>query len=184
MLGWTYMCHIEADLGRLRLSPANRGVQFGFERTNDGIYCRRRFTIRAEKQDQLEILNAAIRLNHANVVDPVHRNPVLSAVYLTKIMIPEYARKFTVLEHKAMRSSRNDIELWLGHVRNVLLGAPRLASFALHRVLRHSLAYRRLLYVALPSAKGIHLISTASRRRTSTAVCCSRVRPIATAFPG
>ena len=34
--------------------------------------------------------------------------------------------------------------------------APRLASFALHWVLRHSLAYRRLPYVALPSAKGIY----------------------------
>jgi len=79
MLGRTYMCHIEADLGRLRLSPLNRGIQFDFERTNDGIYCRRRFTLRAE-QDQLQILNAAIRLNQENVVDPVHRNPVLSGI--------------------------------------------------------------------------------------------------------
>jgi choline dehydrogenase-like flavoprotein len=157
MLGRTYMCHIEAELGQLRLSPANRGVEFGFERTNDGIYCRRRFTLRAERQDELGILNAAIRLHHANVVDPVHRHPVLSAVYLTKkFIIPEYARKFTVLEHEAMRSSRNDMGLWLGHIRNVAFGAPRLASFAFNWVLRHSLAYRRLPYVALPNTKGVY----------------------------
>jgi choline dehydrogenase-like flavoprotein len=157
MLGRTYMCHIEAELGQLRLSPANRRVQFGFELTNDGIYCRRRFTLRAEKRDALGILNAAIRLHHANVVDPLHRHPVLSAVYLTKkFIIPEYARKFTVLEHEAMRSARKGARLWLGHIRNVTLGAPRLAGFSLDWMLRHCLAYRRLPYVALPNATGIY----------------------------
>jgi len=157
MLGRTYMCHIEAALGQMRLSPANRGVQFGFERTNDGTYCRRRFTLRAERQDALGILNAAIRLHHANVVDPSHRHAVLSAMYLTKkLIVPEYARKFTVLEHEAMRSFRNDMGLWLGHIRNVAFGAPQLAGFVLGWVFRRYLSYRRIPYVALPSAQGIY----------------------------
>ncbi len=157
MLGRTYMCHIEAELGQLRLLPANRGIQFGFERMNDRIYCRRRFTLRAEKQDALGILNVAICLHHPNVVDPSHRHPVLSAVYLTKtVIIPEYARKFAVVEHEAMRSSKNDLGLWLGHVRNVMFGAPRLASFALDWVFRRHLAYRRIPSVALPNAAGVY----------------------------
>jgi choline dehydrogenase-like flavoprotein len=157
MLGRTYMCHIEAELGQLCLSPTDRGVQFGFERTNDRIYCRRRFTLRAEKQDELGILNAAIRLHHANVVDPTHRHPVLSAMYLTKkVAIPEYARKFTVIEHEAIRSSRNDMALWLGHIRNVMFGTPRLARFALGWVVRRYLTYPRIPYVALPNAAGIY----------------------------
>lgn len=157
MLGRTYMCHIEAALGRLRLSPANRGVQFGFERTNDGVYCRRRFTLRAEKQQALGILNAAIRLNHASVVDPSHRHPVLSAMYLTKrAIIPEYARKFTVVEHEAIRGFRNDARLWFGHLRNIIVGAPRLASFALDWVFRRYFAYRRIPYVALPNGAGVY----------------------------
>jgi choline dehydrogenase-like flavoprotein len=159
MLGRTYMCHIEAALGELRLSPANRSVQFGFERTSDGIYCRRRFVLRAEKQDALGILNAAIRLHRASVVDPSHRHPVLSAMYLTKqVIIPEYAWKFGVVEHEAMRSSRNDVGLWLGHVRNVTFGAPRLASFALDWVFRRHLTYRRIPYVALPNAAGAYAL--------------------------
>jgi hypothetical protein len=157
MLGRTYMCHIEATLGQIRLSPANRGVQFGFERTNDGIYCRRRFILRAEKQNVLGILNAAIRLHHANIVDPSHYHPVLSAMYLTKkILIPEYARKFAGVEHEAMHNSKNDVRFWLTHVRNVMVGAPRLASFALDWVFRHYLAYRRIPYIALPNATGIY----------------------------
>lgn len=157
MLGRTYMCHIEAALGQLRLSPASRGIKFGFERTSDGIYCRRRFTLRPEKQDELRILNAAIRLHHANVVDPSHRHPVLSAMYLTKrFIIPEYARKFSVIEHEAMRGSRHDARLWLAHIRNVTVGAPRLAGFALDWVVRRHLTYRRVPYVALPNVAGIY----------------------------
>ena len=157
MLGRTYMCHIEAELGQLRLSPADRGVQFGFARTNDGIYCRRRFTLRAERQDTLGILNAAIRLHRPNVVDPSHRHPVLSAVYLTKkVIVPEYARKFAVVEHEAMRSSGNDWGLWLEYVRNVMFGAPQLASFALDWVFRRHLTYRRIPSVALPNAAGVY----------------------------
>jgi choline dehydrogenase-like flavoprotein len=157
MLGRTYMCHIEASLGQMRLSPANRGVQFGFERTNDGVYCRRRFTLQVERQNALGILNAAFRLHHANVVDPSHRHPVLSAIYLTKkLLIPEYARKFTVIEHEAMRRSRNNAALWLGHLRNVMFGAPQLAGFAFNWVLRHHLTYRRIPYVALPNAAGTY----------------------------
>jgi choline dehydrogenase-like flavoprotein len=157
MLGRTYMCHIEAALGQLRLSPANRGVQFGFQRTNDKIYCRRRFTLRAEKQDTLGILNAAIRLHHASVVDPSHRHPVLSAIYIAKkVFIPEYARKFSVIDSEAISSSKNDVGLWLEHVRNVMFGTPRLASFALDWVFRRYLIYPRIPYVVLPNAAGIY----------------------------
>jgi hypothetical protein len=97
MLGRAYMCHVEAALGRLHLSTANRAVKFSFLRTNDGTYCRRRFTLRAAKQQELGILNAAIRLHHANVVDPCHRHPVLSAMFLAKkLFIPESARNFNM----------------------------------------------------------------------------------------
>jgi hypothetical protein len=112
MLGRTYMWHIEAALGQLRLSPANRGVQFGFDRTSDGIYCRRRFTLRAEKQQALGILNAAICLHHPNIVASSHRHPVLSAMFITKkLLTPEFARNFTVLEREAMCRHGNDVGL-------------------------------------------------------------------------
>ena len=89
----------------------------------------------AEKQDALGIPNAAIRLHHPNVVDPSHRHPVRSTVCPTKtVIIPEYARKFAVVEHEAMRSSKNDLGLWLGHVRNVMFGAA--APAAIDSVIR------------------------------------------------
>jgi choline dehydrogenase-like flavoprotein len=157
MLGRTYMCHIEAALGRLHLSPVNRAVQSAFDRTNDGIYCRRRFTLRVEKQQTLGILNAAIRLHHANIVDPSHHHPVLSAIFLAKkLFIPESKRSFTTVEHEAMRRLRNDAGFWLEHVRNVMFSTPRLGRFALDWVFRRYLPYKRIPSVMLPDAAGIY----------------------------
>jgi hypothetical protein len=78
-------------------------------------------------------------------------------MYLAKkVIIPEYARKFAVVEHEAVRSSRNDAGLWLGHVRNVMFGAPRLVSLALDWVFRRHLTYRSIPSVALPNAAGVN----------------------------
>jgi hypothetical protein len=157
MLGRTYMCHVEAALGKLRLSPAHRGVQFGFDRTTDGIYCRRRFTLLAEKQERLGILNGAIRLHHANIVDPSHRHPVLSGMFLAKkLFIPECVRNFTVVERKAMHSFNNNMGLWLWHVHNVLLDIPRFVHFALGWIFRRYLAYPGIPHVALRNETGIY----------------------------
>ena len=99
-------------------------------------------------------------MHHANVVDSSHRNPVLSAVYLTKkFIIPGYARKFTVLEHEAMRSGSRDVRLWFGHIRNVALGAPQLTGLGFNWVLRHCLTYRRVPYVVQPNATGTYPLS-------------------------
>jgi glycine/D-amino acid oxidase-like deaminating enzyme len=157
MLGRTYMCHIEAAIGQLQLSPAHRGIQSGFERTNDGIYCRRRFTLRAERQEALGILNAAMRLHHPNIVDPSHHHSVLSAMFIAKkLFIPESARSLTLVERKALPSRQNDVKFWLWHVRNVVFDMPRLARFGLDWVFRRYLVYRTIPAVALPNAAGIY----------------------------
>jgi GMC oxidoreductase len=157
MLGRAYMCHIEAALGKLRLLPAHRGVQFGFDRTNDGIYCRRRFTLRAERQQALKILNAAIRLHHPNIVKPSHRHPVLSAMFIAKkLFIPESARRFTVIERKAMRTEGNHVGIWLEHFCNTILGAPRVARFAVDWVSWRYLTYPHIPSVVLPDQAGVY----------------------------
>jgi hypothetical protein len=39
-------------------------------------------TLRPERQQALGIPNGALRLHHPNVVDPAHRHPVLSAMWV------------------------------------------------------------------------------------------------------
>lgn len=154
MLGRTYMCHVESSVGELRLSPKNRAIKYGFERTLDGIYARRRFTLSPERQKRLGVMNVAVRPHHPSVGDPSHGHPVFSAMFLAKrFIIPEYARRFAAAEQVAgVKSSQGAL---LGrHLRNVVLGSPRLAAFMVDWTIRRYLSRRRLPYVALPSAAG------------------------------
>lgn len=156
-LGRTYMCHVELALGELQLAPAQRGVSWGFEKTIDGVYARRRFTIAPARQRELGILNAMIRLHHANVVDPVHRDGILSTMFLAKrFVIPEFRRKLSMVEHAAVGTLRQDARFWARHVGNVARGAPRLAGFLADWVVRRHVHSRRIPYVALPSPAGIY----------------------------
>ena len=157
MLGRTYMCHVESSIGQLRLNPANRPIQYGFERTRDGIYARRRFGLSQEFQRSRRVLNSIVRLHHPSVVDPAHGHPVLSAMFLTKrFIIPDYARKFAVVEHAAGASDAQSAAFWGRHLGNIVRGAPAMAAFTFDWVRRRYLSYRRVPYVALPSAEGVY----------------------------
>lgn len=154
MLGRTYMCHVESTLGELRLTPKGRKIKHGFERTRDGIYARRRFTLSPALQRRLQIMNVAIRPHHPPAGDPSHGHPVLSAMFLAKrFIIPEYARRFAAAE-KASGGKAKSMALLGAHLRNVLTGSPQLATFTIDWTWRRYLSRRRLPYVALPSAAG------------------------------
>jgi choline dehydrogenase-like flavoprotein len=154
MLGRTYMCHVESSVGQLQLAPKGRGIKHGFERTRDGVYARRRFTLSPERQRRLGVLNVAVRPHHPGVGDPAHGHPVLSAMFLAKrFIIPEYARRFAAAEQAGGKTVQSSGVL-AGHLRNVIWGAPRLAAFTADWTFRRYLSRRRLPYVALPSAAG------------------------------
>ncbi|WP_337188876.1 GMC family oxidoreductase [Phenylobacterium sp.] len=154
LLGRTYMCHVESNLGEMRLAPATRGIRYGFERTHDGVYARRRFTLAEERQRELGVMSVAVRPHHPGVADPSHGHPVLSAMFLAKrFIIPEYARRFAAqADQDNPRKARSDL---VAHIRNVTLGAPALAGFVLDWTYRRYLSRRRIPYVALPSAAGV-----------------------------
>jgi choline dehydrogenase-like flavoprotein len=156
-LGRHYMCHLEGTFGELALRPARRGVAFGFERTRDGVYARRRLTIREDVQRADGLLNLAIRLHHPNVVDPRHGLGVLSAMYVTKqLILPEYRRKLSMVEHALAAQMPSGPAFWLAHGRNLVLDAPRTAAFAVDWGVRRYLMKRRIPYVALRSAAGVY----------------------------
>lgn len=154
-LGRTYMCHLELSAGSLQLSPASRRVSYGFEMTRDGVYARRKFTLSPQYQRENGVLNASIRLHHPGIVDPAHGDGILSLMYLAKnTVIPEYRRKLAMVDHVAAAAMEHRGRFWAGHIRNIALGAPRTAQFTANWLRRHSLAKRKLPYVALKNAQG------------------------------
>lgn len=154
MLGRTYMCHIEAGVGELRFTPPDRHVNFTFDRTDDGVYANRRFSLSRTRQDELGVMNAVVRLHHPSVVDPAHGSPILSAVYIAKRLLPESRRKLTVLDHANIARIEHDAAFWSRHALNVARGAPRLAVFGAEWALRRYMNYRRVPYVAFRSPSG------------------------------
>ncbi|HET6521144.1 MAG TPA: GMC family oxidoreductase [Geminicoccaceae bacterium] len=153
-VGRYYMTHIEGTLGVLDLGPANGHAVVDFERTagDDRIYVRRRLGLSAEAQRRHGLLNFVARLFHESIVDPSHRNGVLSAMYLVKdLILPEYSRKLTTIELSRLAGTRRDARFLMRHLGNIVRDAPGIAAFGLCWAVRRNLARRRIPYVVLRS---------------------------------
>jgi choline dehydrogenase-like flavoprotein len=156
-LGRYFMSHIEGNFPRLVLDRPSRGVQWGFVKTRDGMYARRRFTISAEAARQRRLLNFVARLHHSSAADPRHGDPVLSGMYLAKAFIlPEYRRKISMVERTAAANAPQGAAFWLGHFGNLALRAPQFVAFMTDWSAKRYMAYRRIPYVVLPSRTGIY----------------------------
>jgi choline dehydrogenase-like flavoprotein len=146
-LGRYYACHFENVLGRM---VATRGkVAFDFERTIDGIYCRRKLQFTAAAQRQHRLLNIAFRLHFPSYADAGHGSSVLSAIYLAKsTLIPEYR---SILQHG---TEPVEISPALAHLRNIATGLPQLARFGYQWVFHRVLAERKMPYTLVRNRDG------------------------------
>ena len=147
LLGRFYSCHFETVYGRLIASGAS--VAFGFEKTSDGIYCRRRMQFSEEFMARHELPNMVFRLHFPDYSDALHGSSVMSAIYLAKTLLPAEYR--TILRHnKGPEGSHGK----LAHLRNLFTGLPQLVKFAGDWIFRIKLARRRLPYTLVPNADG------------------------------
>lgn len=149
-LGHGYMGHLNGTIGEIQFTRPPEQINYGYEMTPDGIYCRRRFWITPAVQRELGLLNVMFRLHHPPINDPAHHQPVLSAMYLVKdLVLYEYSRKM-----REGRSLRN----LLGHVRNVVAHPLALSRFGVDWIDRRLLRSRQLPSVALYSPTGHYSI--------------------------
>ena len=150
LVGRFYQCHIEGELGELAFTAPRKSLRLDYQRSRDGIYCRRYIWLSPEAQRREALAGLVLRPAHASIVDAGHRDPVLSAMFLVKdSIVPEYARKMTALEHEARQRHGSGIGFYAAHLRNVVLGAPRLAAFSADWLRRRTLAQRKLPSVFL-----------------------------------
>lgn len=160
LVGRFYQCHIEGELGRIAFTAPREQLRIAYQRSHDGIYCRRYIWLSPEAQRRGRLAGLVLRPAHANIVDPAHRQPVLSAMFLVKdLIVPEYARKMTALELEARRArGGGNTALYAAHLRNMVLGAPSLAGFSFDWLRRRVLAKRKLPSVVLEDRRGIYPI--------------------------
>ena len=146
-LGRYYACHFENILARLVVEGGK--VPFDFEKTVDGVYCRRKLQFSAPTLYQHRLLNTAFRLHFPPYSDAAHGNPALSAIYLAKAaLIPEYR---AILQHGSEPAVQSPA---LEHLRNVVFGLPGLGRFAYQWLFLRRLRHRKLPYTLVRNRDG------------------------------
>jgi choline dehydrogenase-like flavoprotein len=157
LVGRFYQCHIECQVGTLRFLVPPQSVRLDYALSHDAIYCRRYVWLSPKAQREHRLAGLVMRPEHPLIVDPAHRHPVLSAMYLVKnFIVPEYARKISALEHLARAKYPSSYGYYGAHLRNIAFGTTQLARFAFDWTRRRILAERKLPTVVLRDPRGIY----------------------------
>jgi choline dehydrogenase-like flavoprotein len=149
-LGRFYMCHLALNTEELKISPKISNVIYGYEKSKDGIYCRRRIALSAETQRSHKIGNMIARFIYPNAANPDHGNGILSTLFLTRsILQPEYRGAFSFNDflNKPERRRIN----YPAHLKNVLLDLPQTLLFSQMIIRKRFFARRKLPSVMLKS---------------------------------
>lgn len=156
-LGRYFMSHIEGSVATLKMTDRKASVGWGFVKTRDGVYGRRRLSVPDVVQREKKLLNFIARLHHPLPMDPRHDSAILSTMFLAKnFILPEYRRKLTMVERMAGESMPTGSAFWRHHLGNVVKGSPQLASFLGGWIVGRHLRKRRIPYVVLPSPAGVY----------------------------
>lgn len=149
VVGRYYMCHMAGNVGEVRFSTRTNAIHHGYYLSKDGIYCRRRFSLRPTEQKRLGVGNAIARLHFPNITNPSHRSGILSGLCMAQRLISyEYGKRLR--DAKSLGFQR-----WLGHARNVLLDPLDTIGFAAHMVRDRVLTERKFPSIILRNRNNI-----------------------------
>ena len=84
LVGRYYMTHIAGVISTAHLNVHPTAVANHYECDANGVYVRRRIAFSKDAQRRERIPNVSIQFHHPAVVDPAHRNAVLSAMFIAK----------------------------------------------------------------------------------------------------
>ena len=161
VVGRYYMCHIAGTIGQIRIDGPLSSVHYGYDISDEGVYCRRRLALRPETQRAQRLGNFVARLHHPRISDPAHRNAVLSSLYLAKFAIPyEYGKRL----HGGDKVSVRD---WLCHVRNVVRSPFDAAGFAWHMARDRKFAERKFPSIIIRPRRNLYSLDFHAEQQPS-----------------
>jgi choline dehydrogenase-like flavoprotein len=150
LVGRYYMCHLAGTIGSIKLSGPTESVHHGYLLSDEGIYCRRRLALKPEIQRERQVGNFVGRLHHPRITDPMHRNAILSALYLGKNFISyEYGKRLHGDERQTWPQ-------WARHVRNVAGRPWDLAAFGWHMLRDRKFADRKFPSIIIKSRVNLY----------------------------
>lgn len=153
MVGRFYMSHLGGTVAVVKLHGDPRNIVLDYERTHDGVYCRRRFWMPDDAQRRHGILNMYALLHRPDLVDPSHGNSILSAIFLAKHL---FAYKIPIGYRSDRRPGQPLYQLMSHHTLNVCSGLPSLAAFTTRWTRQRLLARRKLPSAILRSSSNTY----------------------------
>lgn len=146
-LGRYYSCHFENTIGKV--VATNTRIPFKFEKTQDGVYSRRKLQFSPASQRQHRLLNTAFRFHFPDYANASHGSAVLSTIFLAKsAVIPEYR---AILNHNHGADAPSGA---LPHLKNIAKGFPEVVGFGAQWLFQRKLARRKLPYTLVANADG------------------------------
>jgi choline dehydrogenase-like flavoprotein len=136
-VGRHYMCHLAGTVG-VFTPAAGPAPYHGYDRASGGVYCRRRLSIEPWAQQASRIGNAVARLHHPRLADPAHGSGPLSALYLSRALLPgEYTRRLASGANGEAAAGAT------AHLANLARDPVAATAFVLNMLRRRVLAARK-----------------------------------------
>jgi choline dehydrogenase-like flavoprotein len=150
LVGRYYMCHLAGTIGRIEIAGPLANAYHGYDISDEGVYCRRRFALRPETQRARGIGNFVARLHHPRITDPAHRSSILSLLFLMKFLIPyEYGKRLHGGEAASLAN-------WMRHAANVFARPFDALGFAWHMLRDRKLAERKFPSIIVASRANLY----------------------------
>ena len=149
LVGRYYMCHIAGSVGTLRIDRPLNDVWHGYDRSDEGVYCRRRISLTEQAQRREHVGNTVFRLHHPRIPDPRHGTGALSAMFL--------AQRFVRHEYRKRLETDRPISLSVlaRHTLNVGVDCVGTSRFLAHWVRDRVLAERKFPTVIIRPRRNI-----------------------------
>jgi choline dehydrogenase-like flavoprotein len=140
-LGHYYMTHLDGYVGALRFLGPVPPAAYSYDRSHDGVYCRRLICLNEQTLRDEGLLNFSAVLYMPAPDDPSHGDGLLSAFALAKEMLYRAKLGFKSRRHGLKRPSPPPVAL---HLRNIVRDPFRLPSFATFWMRERLLARRKI----------------------------------------
>ena len=153
LLGRFYASHISGDMCLASFTPKGGPLIWDYDRTPDGVYCRRQFRFSEDTQRREGLHNFRCILSIPPMADPSHGNPILSSGYLVKRFLvdkipPEYSKELAGYMTPSRRAR--------AHLKNVVLGAPEMAKFSFMWLNQRIIPRRKLPSISLENKNNVY----------------------------
>jgi len=154
VVGRYYMTHLDGSVGRLSFTGAVPIAAHSYEKTVDGVYCRRMLNVTEPSRRREGLLNLTAVVDVPPAHDPSHGNAILSSYALVKRAL--YASG-TGFKSRRYGISQERTASTGAHIANVLRRPDTLVAFGLGWSWARWASSRRIPSVLVPSRNGYSL---------------------------